>query len=712
MRWDTAPARKRIIEETTANILTNINYTDEVASSHIQYITRDSIYSHKGGCVFISNQLPKWAEGNSKKFWEAADLFERKNGEVYKELVCSLPNVLSLNDQKKIIEKFLDKHLKNFYYTYAIHNKIGALSGEEEHPHAHIMFSTKEIDGYEKNTGRTPNKFFSRYNSKNPEKGGCKKSAKWNDKDRTQYLYELRYDFAKITNEVLEENGIHIRVDPRSLEEQRQNALMDGNELLVKVLDRVPEKYVKEFATITDEKNPLVVEHKENRQKVKQKIKNIEDSFINDVAEEKRKLSEIWEEVQRKREIINEVYNDLPENLQKSFEEFVGRMNESASEITARRSVTNDASNSFHKAVMDFLDYDAKNSFEALQKCAKEKRQWEYFEKTLNIPTERKEVLEEIKKEINTNISILNSKIKRYAKECRPYFDALAKDKKMHGLIRAQGIEYINQHRVGRNDLKRVTFKAIHDVKVADRALKLYLKREAHKNPKTTNDVWNRVVEELTNTEVKIQKVRDEIKNLQKQIISPARAIYIARDVYTKSGFKKVRQDMRKLKKKKSSMPREEYKKALLGIRARKNALWKKCNSPEGNVKLKEIATGILRKNAPIQNSYNEKQKVLKNLLEGKEDLQRAYDKLNPKNNNSRGDYVYQVSGNLKEQPYLTPKLETNILAGVLAKISGKDDKWASLVMRKKPDDVDDWEWLSEAEKAEIRANLDNIDRY
>ena len=198
VRWDTAPARKRIIEETVANILTNINHNSEVAVGHIQYITRDSVFSHKGGCIYVFEHLPRWANGSSKKFWETADLFERKNGERYKEIEFSLPNVLNLEEQKKIIERFIEHNLKNFYYTYAIRDKIGALSDEERHPHVHIMFSTREIDDYEREVGRSPDKFFSRYNNKNPEKGGCRKSDNWRDKNRIQYLYQLRYDFAKI----------------------------------------------------------------------------------------------------------------------------------------------------------------------------------------------------------------------------------------------------------------------------------------------------------------------------------------------------------------------------------------------------------------------------------------------------------------------------------------------------------------------------------
>ncbi|MBR3721625.1 MAG: MobA/MobL family protein [Selenomonadaceae bacterium] len=718
VRWDNASARKRIVEQTVANILTNINHTDEIASSHIQYIARDSIYSHKGGCLFVSSHLPKWANDDPKKFWEAADLYERKNGEHYKEIVFSLPNVLSLNAQKKIIEKFIDKHLKNFYYTYAIHNKIGAISGEEEHPHVHIMFSTREIDNYERKIGRTPEKFFLRSNSKNPEKGGCKKSAKWNDNERNQYLYRLRYDLAKIENEILEENGIHLRVDPRSLQEQKQNALRNGDELLAKVLDRDPEKYVRDFATITDEKNPVVANHRKNRQRVKENIKKLEDEFIKSVAEDRKKLSELWKEIEKKRETLNEVYDELPEDLQKKFEKFVGGMNESASEVTALRSVVFDTSNSFQKAVMDFLEPDAKKSFENLKKCVNEKRQWEYFEKTFNVPEGEKEVLSGIKKEIETNISILNFQIKKYAKECRPFFDALAKDKKMGGLIRAQGINYINKGGIARTDLRKATIKAVHDVNAANRALRLYLKIEAHKNPKTLNDVRNRIVEEGINTNVRIKQIRKEMKELEKQIITPARAIFIARDVFTKSGFKKIRAEKRKLEKQKHSLSANDYNVTLAEISKREKALEEKCRLPASDTKIKEIAAGILRKNAPVQNAYNEKKELLDYLVHERSKWREVYNEINVKVReaykgiSAKGRETSDIFmvGNLRDNTYVTPKVETNILASAIAKISG-NEKWGSIVMRKKPDENDEWQYLSETEKADLRANQ-SFDRY
>ena len=35
--------------------------------------------------------MPKWAEHNPITFWEAADLYERKNGSTYREYEIALP---------------------------------------------------------------------------------------------------------------------------------------------------------------------------------------------------------------------------------------------------------------------------------------------------------------------------------------------------------------------------------------------------------------------------------------------------------------------------------------------------------------------------------------------------------------------------------------------------------------------------------------------
>ena len=227
LRWDVSGTRKNAVEASVKEILHNLQYhlDKTFASSHVQYINRESVFEQRGGCVYKAHHLPRWAKDNPLNFFRAADEHERDNGERYKEIVFSLPNELSLSQQKEIIQRFLDAHMKNYYYAYAIHDKIGTMSNGEHHTHVHLMFSTREIDDCERKQERQPDVFFSRVNPKHPEKGGCRKSGIWNGKNRAKNLSVLREDFARIQNEVLAKYGVPVRVDHRSLKARRQEAL-------------------------------------------------------------------------------------------------------------------------------------------------------------------------------------------------------------------------------------------------------------------------------------------------------------------------------------------------------------------------------------------------------------------------------------------------------------------------------------------------------
>ena len=44
-------------------------------------------------------------------------------------------SALSHVEYRQIIDAFIAKHLKDHYYAYAIHNKIGVMSDGQHHPH-------------------------------------------------------------------------------------------------------------------------------------------------------------------------------------------------------------------------------------------------------------------------------------------------------------------------------------------------------------------------------------------------------------------------------------------------------------------------------------------------------------------------------------------------------------------------------------------------
>lgn len=222
----------------------------EDGKSHADYINREGAQSNRTDCIFKGSQLPKWAEDSPQKFFSAATRYEDKGNRRYKEIELSLPNELTLEQNREIVDRFIANHLSNHYYAYAIHEKKGELSGERT-PHVHIMFSERLIDGVERMSERPAYKYFRR--AAKPLKGekiasferrrehGAPKDKKWHDK---KYLCEMRADFARIQNDVLKKNGFSIRVDHRTLQAQKEEAAKNGDEFLTKLYKRVPEAHI------------------------------------------------------------------------------------------------------------------------------------------------------------------------------------------------------------------------------------------------------------------------------------------------------------------------------------------------------------------------------------------------------------------------------------------------------------------------------------
>ena len=221
------------------------------AQSHLEYINRERAFENRGACIFHSHRLPKWAKNDPKKFFQAADKYEGVGHRRYVEIEFALPNELkTVKQYRQIIDVFIAKHLSDHYYAYAIHDKIGMLSGQR-HPHVHIMFSERLIDDVEKIKERSAKAFFL-YPARKKKDGslpsfeekwkrGAPKYRKWYNH---QYITELRADFANIQNAVLEQYGFSIRVDHRTLKAQKEEAEQNGDSSLARLFSRVPEKYV------------------------------------------------------------------------------------------------------------------------------------------------------------------------------------------------------------------------------------------------------------------------------------------------------------------------------------------------------------------------------------------------------------------------------------------------------------------------------------
>lgn len=143
--------------------------------------------------------------------------------------------------------------MKDFYYTYAIHDKPAALENSERNIHVHIMFSERKLDTIEKAAERPPELFFKKANPKNPALGGAKKDSRWNGSFRARHLHQVRLDCARIQNKILKKYGHGVTVDSRTLKLQWDEAKALN---LASLLDRPPEEHLGPAA---DPNHPKVI---------------------------------------------------------------------------------------------------------------------------------------------------------------------------------------------------------------------------------------------------------------------------------------------------------------------------------------------------------------------------------------------------------------------------------------------------------------------
>ena len=199
--------------------------------AHFKYIMGEDRYSYKENeVIYEKHNMPPHV--SAKDFWQSADAYERANGRVYKEIRIALPNGFSKKENQDLLNKFLEKELRNdFYYSAVIHDKDSS-EDEIRNVHAHIMVCPRKIDGIE----RDIKQFFSRYNSKNIEEGGALKDPYWNKKET---LTHFRESWEETLNSALEKKNWR-KVSCKSLQQQRKEALEKQDLDLVDFLDREP----------------------------------------------------------------------------------------------------------------------------------------------------------------------------------------------------------------------------------------------------------------------------------------------------------------------------------------------------------------------------------------------------------------------------------------------------------------------------------------
>ena len=192
------------------------------ARPHAEYIARMGKYAGRLKLgeeleeVDIGN-MPNWAKENPIEFWQSADIYERKNGRAYREFEIALPRELSATQRIELMRDFVRQELGNRHaYQWAIH--VAKASDGGIQPHAHLMFSERQVDGI----SRDPELYFRRYNAKSPEAGGARKGygeragETLTREESAAELKALRQRWQDMCNAHMERAGVDERIDMRS----------------------------------------------------------------------------------------------------------------------------------------------------------------------------------------------------------------------------------------------------------------------------------------------------------------------------------------------------------------------------------------------------------------------------------------------------------------------------------------------------------------
>lgn len=176
---------------------------------HYAYIAREQTFKSRDDLEMTeSGNMPAWAKDNPTMFWDMADRYERANGRTYTEVVFALPRELNAEQRIELVREFVQNVLGDRHaYSWAMH--APEASDGFEQPHVHLMFTERINDGIE----RDPEKFFKRYNGKEPEKGGAGKDRYFSGR---QFVRDIREEWAMTANHFMSRHGVEVRIDHRS----------------------------------------------------------------------------------------------------------------------------------------------------------------------------------------------------------------------------------------------------------------------------------------------------------------------------------------------------------------------------------------------------------------------------------------------------------------------------------------------------------------
>lgn len=698
------------------------------AEAHVEYIDRERAFAKKGGCVYKGNRLPEWAEGSPNKFFKAADRYSPKSSRRYKEFEFALQNELTLEQNLEIVQAFIDKVLPNHYYSFAVHDKIGAMSDGTHNLHVHLMFSPRIIDDVEEKQERAPKDYF-KYPLRETAKDQSFEARRARGAPMERYfrqkefLMNARRSYAEITNETLRKYGKSARIDHHSLKYQKEKALAEGDTLLAKILDRLPEQHIANGG-ILDTESPAAAALRRERQ-LKNKTFNL-----------------LFEEEQLKEELKDMERQEKTESLLAEAEDFVtseafltsdasedsylGELRKSFldafKELQIQKTLLLTWEQAYENAELEYLTDEEKEDFQDYQEKHQDRIDFEAF---------LEKIKEEVQKEKEEDgggggtatqkaVAGLEGKLleKQQAEESAGKKLETVK-KKLQNEDRQKQIKKNAHQALKENRSQKFAYeKSQRQLAMAMDTLKqaLYTEdaEEVNRDQYTIRELEGIMRKRYYGLRKEQYKLKGEYFSLKKKILSPARARKIAEDRFFHGGLKKWREDRRAWEKEKKKFEAQDPPDAAL---LRKNQKWGKelevrkeefemwLVAPGAEEAIQQITLKVLEDNRPYRDRLAVKEQQL-NRIEGKVEATRVemvkLQAMLKKSGGGGGHRLYRVAPHPSGGTVRYQGSEDK--PGIIASALFGDEKMAQLVLTAKDEDEarkGNWAFLSEAAKEE-----------
>ena len=182
-------------------------------------------YSRRFGvdhCEIIAPRgAPEWCKKRARLWNRAEDAERRADSQIARQIELALPREISFKHRRRLVRRYVRKQFtsRGMVADVAYHDQDG------ENPHVHVLLTMRRLAG----------SAFS-----------AKKERGWN---KRECVGEWRSRWAHDVNAFLRRAGCQNRVDHRTLDAQRADALAAGDDELAAKLDRAPGRHYGRAAT-------------------------------------------------------------------------------------------------------------------------------------------------------------------------------------------------------------------------------------------------------------------------------------------------------------------------------------------------------------------------------------------------------------------------------------------------------------------------------